>query len=63
MRLAFVLFAVPVAVHGADLHAGAAQVVITPSAGAPMYGYYYNRAAEGVHDDLHARHSFSGKTG
>jgi len=39
----------------ADLRAGAAEVVITPPAGAPMYGYYYNRGAEGVHDDLHAK--------
>lgn len=37
------------------LHAGAAQVIITPPQGAPMAGYYSNRAATGVHDDLHAK--------
>jgi len=31
------------------------MVTITPPAGAAMSGYYYNRAAEGVHDDLHAK--------
>jgi hypothetical protein len=39
----------------AELRAGAAKVVITPPAGAPMAGYYYNRGADGVHDDLHAK--------
>ncbi len=39
----------------ADLRAGAAEVVITPPAGAAMAGYYSNRAATGVHDDLHAK--------
>jgi neutral ceramidase len=39
----------------AELRAGAAQVVITPPPGAPMAGYYYNRGADGVHDDLHAK--------
>lgn len=38
-----------------DLKAGAAAVVITPPTGTPMAGYYFERAAEGVHDDLYAR--------
>ncbi len=38
-----------------DLRAGAAAVKITPPEGAPMAGYYNNRAAEGVHDDLFAK--------
>ena len=38
-----------------DLRAGAAAVKITPPKGAPLAGYYYNRAAEGVHDDLYAK--------
>jgi hypothetical protein len=38
-----------------ELRAGAAQVIITPPKGAPMSGYYHNRAASGVHDDLHAK--------
>jgi hypothetical protein len=37
------------------LRAGAAAVKITPPKGAPLAGYYYNRAAEGVHDDLYAK--------
>ncbi|HYE33790.1 MAG TPA: hypothetical protein VEH27_20385, partial [Methylomirabilota bacterium] len=31
---------------------GAASVKITPPTGAPMAGYYYERAAEGTHDEL-----------
>jgi neutral ceramidase len=38
-----------------SLRAGAAQVVITPSKGAPMAGYYQSRMAEGAHDDLYAK--------
>lgn len=38
-----------------DLKAGAAVVVITPPAGIPMAGYYAERGARGVHDDLYAR--------
>jgi hypothetical protein len=40
---------------GGDLRVGASAVEITPPEGAPMAGYYYNRAAEGVHDPLLAR--------
>jgi hypothetical protein len=40
---------------GAEFRAGAATVKITPPKGAPLAGYYYNRAAEGVHDDLYAK--------
>jgi hypothetical protein len=39
----------------AEFRSGAAVVTITPPEGAPMAGYYYNRAAEGAHDDLHAK--------
>ena len=34
---------------------GSSAVVITPEPGTPMAGYYYARAAEGVHDDLFAK--------
>jgi neutral ceramidase len=37
------------------LRVGAASVVITPPVGTPMAGYYFARAAEGVHDDLFAK--------
>src|ERR1041384_685620 len=39
----------------ADFKTGAAVVKITPPQGAPMAGYYNDRAAEGVHDDLFAK--------
>jgi hypothetical protein len=38
-----------------QLRVGAAAVVITPPPGTPMAGYYHERAAEGVHDDLYAK--------
>jgi neutral ceramidase len=38
-----------------ELRVGAAAVPITPPAGTPMAGYYSERGAQGVHDDLHAR--------
>ena len=44
-----------------DLRIGAASVVITPPAGTPMAGYYFERAAEGVHDDLFAKGSSSSR--
>jgi neutral ceramidase len=39
----------------AEFRAGAAATKITPPLGAPLAGYYYTRAAEGVHDDLYAK--------
>ncbi|HBY58206.1 MAG TPA: hypothetical protein DEH78_00180 [Solibacterales bacterium] len=39
----------------AQILAGAAAVKITPPKGAPMAGYYFGRAATGVHDDLYAK--------
>ena len=54
LRIAVLLLAVT-QVYGAGLRAGAAQSVITPPKGAPMAGYYRQRAAEGTHDDLHAK--------
>lgn len=38
-----------------ELRVGAAREVITPPPGTPMAGYYFERAAEGVHDDLYAK--------
>ena len=48
------LFVTTVA-SAAELRVGAASVVITPTVGAPMAGYYSARAAEGVDDDLYAK--------
>src|SRR5579883_111514 len=39
----------------AELRVGAAAVPITPPVGIPMAGYYSERGAQGVHDDLHAK--------
>ncbi len=55
MRLIACLLLSGTTAFAADLRAGAAEVVITPPLGAPMAGYYTNRAATGVHDDLHAK--------
>jgi hypothetical protein len=38
-----------------ELRVGAAAVVITPPAAIPMAGYYSERGAKGVHDELHAK--------
>ena len=38
-----------------DLKIGSAAVKITPPEGTPMAGYYYDRGATGVHDDLYAK--------
>ena len=50
----FLLCLCPFTSQATELQAGAAQVKITPPIGAPMSGYYYERAATGVHDDLYA---------
>ena len=49
------LFFLTLPACAAGLRAGAAQVRITPPLGAPLAGYYYNRGADGVHDDLWAK--------
>ena len=38
-----------------EVRVGAAAVVITPPLGVPMAGYYSERGATAVHDDLFAR--------
>src|SRR5947208_1407045 len=38
-----------------ELKVGAASVIITPPPGTPLAGYYTERPADGVHDDLHAK--------
>lgn len=40
---------------GAELTVGTAETVITPILRSPMAGYYFDREAEGVHDDLMAK--------
>jgi hypothetical protein len=51
--LIWVILAVPV--RSGELRVGAAAVTITPPLGIPMAGYYSERGAQGVHDDLHAK--------
>jgi hypothetical protein len=55
MRIFFALMISAMSAIAADVRAGTAAVNITPPKGAPMAGYYYNRAAQGVHDDLFAK--------
>ncbi len=38
-----------------EVRVGAAAVPITPAAGIPMAGYYSERGAQGIHDDLYAK--------
>jgi neutral ceramidase len=53
--VAVATFALIAPARAGDLRVGAAALVITPAVGTPMAGYYSERAAEGVHDDLYAR--------
>lgn len=53
--VAVLLLAGAVPVYAGELRIGAAAVVITPPLGTPMAGYYYERGADGVHDDLYAK--------
>lgn len=39
----------------AELKVGTAETVITPILNSPMAGYYFDRTADGVHDDLMAK--------
>jgi Neutral/alkaline non-lysosomal ceramidase, N-terminal len=62
MRTCVLMIGVAVAVWvagtgeaGEVLRIGAAAVKITPPVGTPMAGYYFERAAEGVHDELFAK--------
>ena len=41
--------------NAGDLHIGVSQRIITPEIGTPMAGYYFDRGAEGVHDDLYTK--------
>ena len=52
MLIAFLL---PLKIFAGDLKIGAASVKITPPIGIPMAGYYYERGAEKIHDDLFAK--------
>jgi hypothetical protein len=53
MRRLLVLLALPA--MAAELKIGTGRVRITPPEGAPLAGYYHNRAATGAHDDLWAK--------
>ncbi len=55
MRWIVVALSCGLMAQGAELRVGAAAVKITPPSGVAMSGYYYNRAADGVHDDLYAK--------
>lgn len=53
--LAFLFFFLTSTACAQSLRMGAAEVDITPPAGAPMAGYYIPRIATGAHDPLHAK--------
>jgi hypothetical protein len=55
IALACLVTAFPQELSGADLKIGSAAVKITPPEGTPMAGYYSDRGATGVHDDLWAK--------
>ncbi len=42
-------------IFAGDLEIGAAAVKITPPLGIPMAGYYHDRGAEKIHDDIYAK--------
>ena len=51
----FTVLSAVCAAEGAELKVGAAEAVITPTLSSPMAGYFYDRTAQGVHDDLKAK--------
>jgi hypothetical protein len=55
LTLLLVLAVITTPAWAGELRVGAASVAITPPAGIPMAGYYSERGAQGVHDDLHAK--------
>jgi hypothetical protein len=48
-------FISPELMFAGDIRIGAASVKITPPLGTPMSGYYYERGAVKVHDDLYSK--------
>src|SRR5580700_10533534 len=50
-----VLLTYALSANAAELRVGAAVVKITPPVGTPMAGYYADRGAEAIHDDLYAK--------
>lgn len=42
-------------IRSGELRVGAAQAMITPTAGVPLAGYYHTRGSKSVHDDLFSR--------
>lgn len=54
-KATLLLLAAALAGLAGELRVGTAALKITPPLGAPMAGYYYNRGAEGVHDELYAK--------
>jgi neutral ceramidase len=55
LALLMIMCLLPFTAYSVELRIGAAMVKITPPPGTPMAGYYYERGAGVVHDDLYAR--------
>src|SRR5262244_1973118 len=53
--LTFLLLSFSLNVYAGELKAGAAAVVITPPAGAPLAGYYEPRGSTGTLDDIYSK--------
>ncbi len=55
MRIAASVIVLAACAAAQDYRAGTAMVDVTPPPGTAISGYYYKRAARGVHDPLHAK--------
>ena len=53
--LLIIVYFLSLASFASDVKIGAAAVKITPPPGIPMAGYYHDRGAEKIHDDLYAK--------
>ncbi|RLD34106.1 MAG: hypothetical protein DRI73_04435 [Bacteroidetes bacterium] len=53
--LLIVIYISSLSTFAGDLEIGASSVKITPPLGIPMAGYYHDRGAEKIHDDLYAK--------
>ena len=55
LYLLIIAYILPIKIFAGDLKIGVAAVKITPLEGTPLAGYYYDRGATGIHDDLYAK--------
>ncbi len=53
--LLIVIYISSLSTFAGDLEIGASSVKITPPLGIPMAGYYHDRGAEKINDDIYAK--------